>query len=73
MGIDGSGVGRDCGILEELRRNKRLTRTEKCELMVFLFVSEISFAVYYNKEFFAFAGCGDTLDHKSYLFGYVEE
>lgn len=67
IGIDGSGIGRNCGFLDELRNHFILSKGDKAEVMVYLFVTEISFAVYYTKQMLELSMDYD-LRYKRYIF-----
>jgi hypothetical protein len=49
IGIDAYTTGRTCGYLDLIRKHPVLTQGEKAELLVYVFVAEISFAVYFKK------------------------
>jgi len=68
--VSGSGIGKDTGYLDQVRNYPGLTRGERSELLVYVFVSEVVFAVDYIK---AKRYCNDPpvlyWDSEEYIFG----
>lgn len=70
MGIDGGGIGVSCGFLENLRKRYDLSVGDICEVLVYLFVVEISYAVYYTKKIYCARGRSE--ESGEYLGEYCE-
>lgn len=73
LGIDGGGIGRDCGFLKRFRERQDLSVADKSEVLVYLFVAEISFAVYYCKAIaYRTSDFEEDFSMKKYHFGDIE-